>query len=122
MNLMPAASRPAVAGPDGFSVAVDGIVVGNLLSRGYIPQCPYQPASIHGLHIAVGVARMVDMALRRLHQHYRFPGKVVAMAWIFARREWMRFVHDSRIVDFKERIALPERPASKNTKSVDGRS
>src|SRR5215472_10322682 len=108
MNLMPAASRPAVAGPDRFSVAVDGIVVGNLRSRGYIPQCPYQPASVHGLHVAVGVAGMVDIALRSLHQHYRFPGKVVAVAWIVARREWMRVVRDSRIVDFKERIALPQ--------------
>src|SRR5215471_4972468 len=121
MNLMPAASRPALASPDGFSVAVDGIVVGNLHSRRYIPQCPYQPASIHALHVAVGVAGMVDIALRSLHQHYRFPGKVVAVAWIVARRKWMRVVHDSRIVDFKERITLPERPPSKNAKSVDGR-
>jgi hypothetical protein len=43
------------------------------------------------------------------------------MAWIVARRQWMRVVHDSRIVDFQERIALPERPQNKNTKSVDGR-
>src|SRR5262249_39962897 len=121
MNLMPAARRPAVAGPDRFSVAVYGIVVGNLLSPWYIPQCPYQPASIHGLHVTVWLARMVDMALRSLHQHHRFPGKVVAMARIVTRREWMRVVHDSRIVDFKERMALPERPPSKNTKSVDGR-
>src|SRR5215467_11729203 len=101
MNLMSAASRTALASPDGFSVAVDAIVAGNLLFRGYIPQCPYQPASIHGLHVAVGVAGMIDVALRSLHQHYRFPGKVVAVAWIVARREWMRVGQDSRIVDFK---------------------
>src|SRR5215831_13317929 len=100
MYLLPAARRTAMAKPNGRTVTVDAIIVRDLFARSQVSKRDDSSAAIHRLHIAIWIARMIDVALRRLHQHHFSAEEVVAMPRIFPGFEGMQLIHDSGVVDF----------------------
>jgi hypothetical protein len=108
------------ARPECIAVAVNRIVVSDLFSSSNISQTYNEPLSFDSPGVSVRLTRVVDVPLRRLHQHDSTLFEIVAMAAFLPGLERVLRVRDARIVDRQDRLARTKRGVAKHSDALDG--
>jgi hypothetical protein len=86
--------RTAMAVPDGVPTAVYAVVIGDLFSGRDIAQSDHQALAIYSFDVRIRLAAMVNITLRRLHEHNRAASQIITMTRIVAGNERVQFVND----------------------------
>ena len=110
-----------MADPDGIATPINAVVVCDLLAGRNRPQGNYLTNAIDGFHVRVGVARVIDVPLRNLHEDDFSSMEIVAMTGVFSGAEWTLPIDYCRIIDFEHGIAPTNRVRSKHPGTLNAR-